>query len=46
MSYYFANRAVIARDLKPPHWYVAHMTAGERYLSPQYTASLRSVECV
>ena len=43
---YFANRAVIASDLKPPQWYVAHMTAGERYLSTEYTDWLRSVECI
>ncbi|MCY3819009.1 MAG: gamma-glutamylcyclotransferase [Gammaproteobacteria bacterium] len=43
---YFANRAVIASDLKPPHWYVAHMAAGEQYLSAEYTAWLRSVECL
>lgn len=43
---YFANRAVIALDLKPPQWYVAHMTAGERFLSAEYTAWLRSVECL
>ena len=43
---YFANRAVIAPNLKPPHWYVAHMAAGERYLSTEYAAWLRSVECI
>ena len=43
---YFANRAVIASDLKPPQWYVAHMTAGEQYLSNEYTAWLRAVECL
>ncbi len=43
---YFANRAVIAPNLKPPDWYVAHMVAGEPYLSAQYIAWLRSVECL
>ena len=43
---YFANRAVIAPNLKPPDWYVAHMTAGARYLSAEYVAWLRSVECL
>ena len=43
---YFANRAVIAPNLKPPRWYVAHMAAGERYLSAEYVAWLRSVECI
>ena len=43
---YFANRAVIAPNLKPPDWYVAHMVAGEPYLSAEYVAWLRSVECL
>ena len=43
---YFANRAVIAPNLKPPDWYVAHMAAGEPYLSAKYVAWLRSVECI
>ena len=43
---YFANPAVISPNLKPPHWYVAHMMAGECYLSAQYAAWLRSVECI
>ena len=43
---YFANPAVIAPNLRPPRWYVAHMIAGERYLSARYTAWLRSVECI
>ena len=43
---YFANRAVIAPNLKPPNWYVAHMAAGERYLSAEYVARLRSVACI
>ena len=43
---YFANRAVIDPNLKPPAWYVAHMTAGEPYLSAEYIAWLRSVECI
>ena len=43
---YFANRAVIAPNLKPPNWYVAHMAAGERYLSAEYVARLRSIACI
>ena len=43
---YFANRAVIAPNLKPPNWYVAHMMAGERYLSAEYAARLRSLACI
>ena len=43
---YFANTAVIGRNLKPPRWYLDHLLAGKLYLSPRYVKQLEQVDCL
>lgn len=39
---YFANPAVVTRDLRPSKEYLAHLLAGQPYLSDAYYKALRS----
>ena len=40
---YFANRAVVNDGLRPPTDYLAHLLAGEAYLSQAYLAWLQTI---
>ena len=42
---YFANPAVRLAGLKPPRSYLAHLLAGEPFLSSAYIERLRQIEC-
>ena len=43
---YFANSAVIGKNLKPPRWYLNHLLAGRLYLSPGYMKQLEQIDCL
>lgn len=43
---YFANPAVLRPGLRPPRSYLAHLLAGEPFLSPGYHARLAAWPCV
>ena len=42
---YFANRAVRRPGLRPNRAYLAHLLAGEPYLSDTYVRKLRALKC-
>ncbi len=43
---YIATQAYVCDGLRPARWYLDHLLAGEQYLSEQYVAMLRGIECL
>ena len=43
---YIANPELVTAGLKPSRWYMAHLLAGEEYLSVDYYARLAGVVCL
>ena len=43
---YVANDDHIGQGLKPAHWYLQHLLAGQPYLSAEYVERLRQVTCL